>query len=211
MQKVLLTVDKISTKVGQLFAWLIVSLTVLMVGEIVSRRFFDAPHAWAFDAQIQMYGAMFMMAGAYTLSKAGHVRGDVLYGFFPPRLQAALDLTLFIFFFLPGTVALAYAGYIYAGESWAIRERSSIMVDGPYIFPFKTCIPLAGAMLLVQGLVEIIRCVLCLKTGEWPSRKEDVVEVDIEKLKEMVHVKDEDIAALDELVVKQEQKKGGSR
>ena len=106
MQRILLTIDKISTWVGQLFAWLIVSLTALMVWEIMSRRFFDAPHAWAFDAQIQMYGVLFMMGGAYTLSKAGHVRGDVLYGFFTPRVQATLDLTLYIFFFLPGAVAL---------------------------------------------------------------------------------------------------------
>ncbi|HZY04192.1 MAG TPA: TRAP transporter small permease subunit, partial [Anaeromyxobacteraceae bacterium] len=152
-------------------------------------------------------GTMFMMAGAYTLSKAGHVRGDVLYGFFPPRVQAGLDLTLYLVFFLPGAVALAYAGYIYAGESWAIRERSGIMAEGPFIYPFKTFIPIAGALLLVQGLAEIARCVICLKTGEWPSRKEDVEEVDVDKLKEMVHVKDEDIAALDRLVVERETEK----
>ncbi|MBI5069300.1 MAG: TRAP transporter small permease subunit [Deltaproteobacteria bacterium] len=204
MQKILLTIDKISTRIGQLFSWLIVGLTALMVWEIMSRRFFDAPHAWSFDAQIQMYGIMFMMAGAYTLSKAGHVRGDVLYGFFSPRVQAGLDLTLYIFFFLPGAVALAYAGYIYAGESWAIRERSGIMAEGPFIYPFKTFIPFAGALLLVQGVAEIARCVICLRSGEWPSRKEDVVEVDVDKLKAMVNVKDEDIAALDQYVVKKE-------
>lgn len=207
MQKVLLAVDKLSTKVGQAFSWLIVGLTVLMVWEIMSRRFFDAPHAWAFDAQIQLYGTMFMLAGAYTLAKAGHVRGDVLYGFFSPRVQAGLDLVLYVFFFLPGIVALAYAGFTYAGESWAIRERSGIMADGPFIYPFKTVIPFAGALLLVQGLVEIARCVICLKTGEWPSRKEDVVEVDVDKLKEMVHVKDEDIAKLDTFVAP----KGGAQ
>ncbi len=202
MQKVLLAVDKVSTRIGQAFSWLILGLTVLMVWEIVSRRFFDAPHAWAFDAQIQLYGTMFMMAGAYTLAKAGHVRGDVLYGFLPPRVQAGLDLTLYVVFFLPGIIALAYAGWTFAGESWAIRERSGIMADGPFIYPFKTVIPFAGALLLVQGVVEIVRCIICLRTGEWPSRKEDVVEVDVEKLKEMVHVKDADIAALDEIVVK---------
>lgn len=203
MQKVLLAVDKVSTRIGQAFSWLILGLTVLMVWEIVSRRFFDAPHAWAFDAQIQLYGTMFMMAGAYTLAKAGHVRGDVLYGFLTPRVQAGLDLTLYVVFFLPGIIALAYAGWTFAGESWAIRERSGIMADGPFIYPFKTVIPFAGALLLVQGVVEIARCIICLRTGEWPSRKEDVVEVDVEKLKEMVHVKDADIAALDEIVVKQ--------
>lgn len=208
MQKILLTIDKVSTGVGQLFSWLIIALTALVTWEIFSRRFFDAPHAWTFDAQIQMYGTLFMMAGAYTLSKAGHVRGDVLYGFFSPRVQAGLDLVLYLAFFVPGTVALAYAGYVYAGESWAIRERSGIMADGPYIYPFKTVIPVAGTLILVQGLAEIARCVICLRTGAWPSRKEDVVEVDVEKLKAQVHVRDEDIAALDELVVRKEREEG---
>ena len=111
-----------------------------------------------------------MMAGAYTLAKNGHVRGDVLYGFFPPRLQAGLDLTLYLLFFIPGVVAFLWAGYYYAGESWAIREGSNITADGPPYYPFKTVIPIAGAFLLVQGIVEIIRCVICLKQGDWPSR-----------------------------------------
>ena len=209
MQKILLFVDKISTFVGHLFSWLIVGLTLLITWEVLSRRFLDAPHAWVFDAQIQMYGMLFMMSGAYTLAKSGHVRGDVLYGFFAPRVQASIDLVLYLLFFLPGTVALAWAGYVYAGESWAIRERSNIMSDGPFIYPFKTVIPVAGALLLLQGLAEIVRCILCLRRGAWPSRTEDVEEVDVDKLKEMVHVKDEEIAKLDEFVVKQEQKETG--
>jgi TRAP-type mannitol/chloroaromatic compound transport system permease small subunit len=152
-----------------------------------------------------MYGTLFMMAGAYTLAKGGHVRGDVLYGFFTPRTQASLDLVLYILFFIPGVVALAYAGYIYAGESWAMNEHSNITSDGPPVYPFKTVIPVAGAFLLVQGIVEIIRCVICIREGEWPSRVADVQEVDVEKLKNMVHVKDEDIQKLDALVIKQEQ------
>jgi TRAP-type mannitol/chloroaromatic compound transport system permease small subunit len=160
----------------------------------------EHPHAWVFDGMIMLYGTLFMMAGAYTLSKNGHVRGDVLYGFFPPRLQAALDLTLYLLFFIPGVVALVWAGYRYAGESWAINEHSNITADGPPIYPFKTVIPVAGAFLLLQGLAEIARCILCLKAGEWPSREEDVEEVDVEKLKQMVHVKDEDIAQLDALL-----------
>ena len=208
MQRLLLTIDKISTRVGHLFSWLIVALTALMTWEIVSRKFFDAPHAWTFDGQIQLYGIMFMMAGAYTLAKSGHVRGDVLYGFFPPRVQASIDLVLFVFFFIPGTVALAYAGWIYASESWVIREHSSVMVDGPPIYTFKAFIPIAGGLLLLQGAAEIVRCVLCLKNGEWPSRQEDVEEVDIDKLKEMVHVKDEDIEKLDAYVLQQEKGAG---
>jgi TRAP-type mannitol/chloroaromatic compound transport system permease small subunit len=200
MQKLLLTVDRISTFAGKVFSWLIVSLTFLITYEVFSRYALDAPHPWAFDAMLMMYGTLFMMAGAYTLSKNGHVRGDVLYGFFPPRLQAALDLTLFIVFFLPGVIALCWAGYVYAGESWAIRELSNITSEGPPIYPFKTVIPVAGAFILLQGIVEMIRCVLCLKNGRWPSREWDVEEVDFDKLKEMVHVKDEDIAKLDRIV-----------
>jgi TRAP-type mannitol/chloroaromatic compound transport system permease small subunit len=164
----------------------------------------DAPRAWAFDFMIMMYGTLFMMAGAYTLAKNSHVRGDVLYGFFTPRVQATIDLTLYIVAFMPGVIALTYAGYFYAAESWAINEHSTITYEGPPVYPFKTVIPLAGAILLAQGIVEIIRCIICLKEGEWPSREADVEEVDVEKLKEMVHVKDEDIEKLDQYVVRQE-------
>ena len=204
MQKLLLFVDSISTWIGQAFSWLIVSLTFLITWEVFSRYALDHPHAWAFDVMIQMYGTLFMMSGAYTLAKAGHVRGDVLYGFFSPRTQASLDLLLYVLFFIPGVVALAWAGYTYASESWAIREYSSITSDGPPIYPFKTIIPLAGTILLIQGIVEIVRCIVCIKEGEWPSRVEDVEEVDVEKLREMVHVKAEDIADLDKYVVKPE-------
>ena len=201
MQKLLLTIDKISTIVGQAFSWFIVALTMMISWEVFSRYVLDNPHPWAFDVMIMMYGTVFMMAGAYTLSKNGHVRGDVLYGFFPPRLQAGLDLALYILFFIPGVFALAWAGYNFAAESWAINEHSNVTADGPPVYPFKTIIPFAGAFLLAQGVVEIIRCVLCLQTGEWPSRAEDVEEVDVGKLKEMVNVKDEDIAKLDAFVV----------
>jgi TRAP-type mannitol/chloroaromatic compound transport system permease small subunit len=207
MQKLLLTVDKISTFVGKTFSWLIMTLTFLVTWEVFSRYALNAPHAWAFDAMIMMYGTLFMMAGAYTLSKNGHVRGDVLYGFFPPRLQASIDLALYIGFFLPGAIALCWAGYKYAGESWAIREHSNITAEGPPIYPFKTVIPVAGFFLLLQGIVEIIRCIRCLKDGRWPLRLGDVEEVDVDKLKETLHVKDEDIEKLDELVTAKERDK----
>jgi TRAP-type mannitol/chloroaromatic compound transport system permease small subunit len=206
MQKLLLFVDRISTWVGQAFSWFIVALTVHISWEVFSRYVLDNPRAWAFDVMIMFYGTLFMMAGAYTLAKNGHVRGDVIYGFFSPRAQAAVDLTLYIVFFIPGVVALVWAGYTYAAESWSINEHSNITSEGPPVYPFKTVIPLAGAFVLMQGIVEIIRCILCLKHGEWPSREEDVVEVDVEKLKEELHVKDEDIQKLDQYVVKQERK-----
>jgi len=204
MQKILLTIDRISTFIGQAFSWLIVSLTFMITWEVVSRYAFDNPHPWAFDVMIMMYGTVFMMAGAYTLSKNGHVRGDVLYGFFSPRVQASLDLLLYFLFFIPGVFALAWAGYNFAGDAWAINEHSNVTADGPPVYPFKTILPVAGAFLLLQGVVEIIRCIICIRDGEWPSREQDVEEVDLKKLKEMVHVKDEDIAALDKFVVAQE-------
>lgn len=202
MQKTLLFVDKVSTWVGHAFSWFIVGLTLLVTWEVFSRYALDSPHAWAFDAMAMLYGSMFMMAGAYTLAKNGHVRGDVLYGFFRPRTQATIDLILYIVFFIPGVIALTYAGYYYAADSWRINEHSTITSEGPPIYPFKTVIPLAGAILLVQGIVEIIRCVICLKQGYWPSREADVEEVDVGKLKEELRVKDEDIEKLDVYVTK---------
>jgi len=207
MQKLLLFIDKLSTWVGQAFSFCIVVLTLHISWEVFSRYVLDAPRAWAFDFMIMMYGTLFMMAGAYTLSKNSHVRGDVLYGFFTPRVQAALDLTLYIVFFIPGVVALAWAGYNYAADSWAINEHSSITSEGPPVYPFKTVIPIAGTFLLLQGIVEIVRCIICLKQGEWPSRQIDVEEVDVDKLKKELHVKDEDIQKLDKYVIQQERHK----
>lgn len=205
MKKLLFTVDKVSTFVGRLFGWAIVGLTVLISWEVFSRYALDHPHAWVLDAQIMLYGVLFMMAGAYTLAHGGHVRGDVLYGFFEPRTQATIDLVLYIVFFVPGIFALTYAGWNYAGDSFAIRENTFSPEPLP-LYPFKYVIPVAGFFLLLQGLVEIIRCIICLRDGVWPSRVEDVEEVDVDKLMKMVDVKEEDIARLDEFAVKQEAK-----
>ena len=186
MQNLFLTVDKVSTFIGHCFSWLVVGLTALIGFEVFSRYVLNSPHAWAFDAQIMMYGTMFMMAGAYTLAKNGHVRGDILYGFLKPRTQAIFDLILYIVFFIPGVIALAYAGYGYAADSWRILEHSSITADGPPLYPFKTIIPIAGVVLLMQGIVEILRCIVCIREGDWPSREQDVEEVDVDALKAMV-------------------------
>jgi TRAP-type mannitol/chloroaromatic compound transport system permease small subunit len=204
MQKALLFVDKISTFVGHAFSFFAVALTLHVTWEVFRRYALDSPRAWAFDVMIYFYGTLFMMAGAYTLAKNGHVRGDVLYGFFRPRTQATIDLVLYVVFFLPGVFALTYAGYSYAMESWAINEHSTITYEGPPLYPFKMVIPIAGAFVLMQGIVEIVRCVICLKNGAWPSREADVEEVDVEKLKEELHVKDEDIQKLDEVIAKRD-------
>jgi TRAP-type mannitol/chloroaromatic compound transport system permease small subunit len=208
MQKLLLLVDKLSTRVGHAFSWLIIVMAGLIVWEVFYRYVMNRPHAWVFDAQIMMYGTLFMMCGAYTLAASGHVRGDVLYGFFRPRTQAAIDLVLYIVFFLPGIVALTWAGWTFAQEAMTIREQTFSAEPLP-LYPFKFVIPFAGGLLLLQGIVEIARCVLCLRQGEWPSRVEDVEEVDVDKLKQMVHVSDADIAAADAALARSET--GGAR
>jgi len=190
MMRFTLFADRLSAWFGKAFAWTIMIMSFGIGYEVVARKFFKAPTSWAFDVSYMMYGTLFMMAGAYTLSKNGHVRGDVLYGFFPPRLQAGLDLALYILFFFPGVIALCWAGYYYAAESFVIRETSSLTTDGPPLYPFKAIIPIAGITLLFQGFVEVVYCVACLKQGAWPRREKDVEEVDVDKLKGMVTADD---------------------
>ncbi len=205
MNTLILQVGRLTSRVGHIFGWSIVLLTLLISWEVFSRYVLNEPHPWVQDGQVMLYGILFMMAGAYTLASGGHVRGDVLYGFFTPRTQASIDLVLYILFFLPGIFALTYAGWFYAGESFAINEKT-FSPDPLPLWPFKYVIPMAGLALLLQGLVEIARCILCLRDGKWPARSGDVEEVDVDMLKHMVEVKDEDIAKLDEFVIRQETK-----
>ncbi len=186
MQRWLLCIDRISAFFGKAFAWLIVALTLLISAEVFSRYVLNSPNDWVWDTTYIMYGVLFMMAGAYTLSRNGHVRGDVLYGFFPVRVQAGLDLLLYFVFFIPGVVALVWAGTSFAETSWAIREHSSVTASGPPVYHFKTFIPIAGALLLLQGLAEIVRCVIALRSGAWPVRLHDVEEVDVDRLRRSV-------------------------
>lgn len=190
MQRFLIAVDRLSTAVGHAFSLLSIALALHVTWEVFRRYVLESPRAWAFDAMIMMYGTLFMMAGAYALARNAHVRGDILYGFFRPRTQATIDLVLYLLFFLPGVFALTWAGYFYAADSWRINEHSTITSEGPPIYPFKTVIPLAGALLLLQGLVEIVRCVLCLRRGSWPPRVGDIEEVDVEEMKKSVHAED---------------------
>ncbi len=205
MQKILLAVDKLSVGVGRACSWSIVVLTLLISVEVFSRYVLGRPHAWIYDAQLMLYGVLFMMAGAYTLAQSGHVRGDVLYSFFEPRTQAAIDLVLYVLFFIPGVFALTYAGWDFSAVAAAINETTFSNEPLP-LYPIKFVVPLAGFFLLLQGVVEILRCVQCLRDGRWPSRVADVQEVDVEKLKAQMHVRDEDIARLDEYVLRQEKK-----
>jgi TRAP-type mannitol/chloroaromatic compound transport system permease small subunit len=195
MQTLMMAVDRLTTFVGRFFAWAIAVLTLLVSWEVFSRYFLNHPHPWALDAQIMLYGTLFMMAGAYTLAHQGHVRGDVLYGNFTPRTQATIDLVLFVIFYLPGVVALTWAGWIYANESLAIRENT-FSPDPLPLYPFKFVIPVAGFLLLLQGVIEILRCVVCLRDGEWPMRQKDVEEIDVEELKAMVKDEVDELEAL---------------
>ncbi|QDM17435.1 TRAP transporter small permease subunit [Tardiphaga sp. vice304] len=192
-QRLLHTIDGISTFAGKAAAWLIMGLMTLVCVEVFKRYIMNMPTAWIFDASNMMYGSLFMLCGAYTLAQNGHVRGDFLYSSMRPRTQAALDLVLYIVFFLPGIAALAYAGWDYAGDSWRIREHSNVTADGPPVYHFKAMIPLAGALLLLQGAAEIMRAIICLRTGVWPSRLKDVSEIDVveEQLAASEHVDEE--------------------
>jgi TRAP-type mannitol/chloroaromatic compound transport system permease small subunit len=172
------TVDRFSTAVGKAFAWCILILTFGESYEVFVRYALNNPTTWAYDVSYNMYGALFFMAGAYTLARNGHVRGDVVYRLLRPRIQAAIDLTLYFAFFFPGVIALVYAGYDFASESWRYHEVS---IFSPYdipIFPLKTLIPAGGAMLLLQGVAEVVRCAICLHRGEWPPRLHDVEELE---------------------------------
>lgn len=171
--------DQVSTWVGKAMAWLIILLMLVVCAEVFKRYIMNMPTAWIFDATNMIYGTLFMMAGAYTLSQDGHVRGDFLYGKMKPRTQATFDLLLYVLFFLPGIGALVYAGWDYAHDSYVINEHSSITANGPAIWPFKFVIPLAGLLVLLQGIAEIVRCVVCLRTGEWPERLSDAEEIDV--------------------------------
>ena len=178
VQRFLYFIDGISTWVGKAAAWLIILLTTVVCVEVFKRYIMNMPTAWIFDADNIIYGTLFMLCGAYTLAQNAHVRGDFLYSSMRPRLQAGLDLALYVVFFLPGIAALIYAGADYAGDSWRIGEHS-VTANGPPIYHFKTVIPIAGALVMLQGIAEVVRCVVCLKTGEWPARLRDVAEIDV--------------------------------
>ncbi len=179
VQGVLHAIDGISTWVGKAAAWLIMILMTVVCVEVFKRYIMNAPTAWIFDLDNMLYGSLFMLCGAYTLAQNAHVRGDFLYSSMRPRTQAALDLLLYLVFFIPGIAALVFAGYYYAANSWRIAEHSNVTANGPPVYHFKSIIPIAGGLVMLQGVAEIMRAIVCLKTGEWPSRLHDVAETDV--------------------------------
>ena len=178
-ERLIRIVDLISYWSGKAFAWLIVALTFVVSIEVFKRYILNAPTAWIFDFNNMLYGTLFMICGAYTLAAAGHVRADFIYGSMRPRAQAALDLLLYVVFFIPCMLGLIYAGSGFAADSWRIGEHSTVTAEGPPVYHFKTVIPIAGVLVMLQGLAEMVRCVVCLRTGVWPPRLEDVEEIDV--------------------------------
>ena len=171
-------VDRITAWAGKAFAWCILLLTFGVSYEVFVRYILRDPTSWAFDISYMMYGALFMMAGAYTLARDGHVRGDVLYRLWKPKRQAIIELVLYFLFFFPGILAFIFAGIDYANESWFYKEVSVMSPANVPIFQFKTIIPIAGALLFLQGIAQVCRCIVCLRTGEWPTHLEDVEEME---------------------------------
>jgi TRAP-type mannitol/chloroaromatic compound transport system permease small subunit len=178
MNRFLFFIDSLSTWVGKAFAWLILVLTLGISYEVLVRYAFRAPTTWAFDFSYINYGAMFLMAGAYALSRNGHVRADVLYRLWRPRAQASMDLLLYFLFFFPAVAAWIYAGWNYAKFSVQFREVSIFSPAGIPVFPLKALIPITGVLLLFQGIAEVIRCVICIREGKWPQRLHDVEETE---------------------------------
>jgi TRAP-type mannitol/chloroaromatic compound transport system permease small subunit len=183
-ERLLYVVDGLSSAVGKTFGWCIVILTFTTSYEVFARYMFGAPTDWAFDASYILYGTLFMMAGAYGLSRNGHVRGDFLYRAWPARRQAMMDLVLYFLFFFPGMLAFIYAGFRFAELSRRMNEHSSASPNGPIVWPFKWLIPIVGGLMVLQGVVEVIRCIMAIRTGEWPQRLHDVEELEKVMLQE---------------------------
>lgn len=178
IEKFIKTIDLLSKSVGHAFAWCIVILTLGVSFEVFVRYVLRDPTSWAFDFSFILYGALFLMAGPYTLSRNGHVRGDIFFRMWPTRVQAGLEMVLYFLFFFPGVLALVYSGWIYSHESFMIKEVSVNSPVGVPIWPLKMLIPVAGVLLTLQGLAEVLRCVLCLRNGQWPARLHDVEELE---------------------------------
>ena len=170
--------DHLSAFFAKTFGWLIVLMTFGMSYEVLVRYAFNAPTPWALDVSFIMYGTLFMMGGAYTLSRGGHVRGDFVYRTWKPRTQAMMDLLLYIIFFFPGILALVITGYKYSSRSWGYAEVSINSPAGIPIYQFKTVIVVAGILLLIQGLAEVFRCIICIRQGYWLQAEDDVEETE---------------------------------
>jgi TRAP-type mannitol/chloroaromatic compound transport system permease small subunit len=177
-------IDQLSRFVGHAFAWFIVILMLGTSYEVFVRYALNAPTSWAFDFSYILYGGLFFMAGAYTLSRGGHVRADMFSRLWPDRVQASVELVLYITCFFPGVLAMSIAGWHYASDSFRMREMSINSPIGIPVWQIKMMIPFGAALLSLQGLAEVLRCILCLREGQWPARLHDAEELELQIIKE---------------------------
>jgi len=197
-ERVIHLIDGLNSAVGKTYGWSIVVLTFTTSYEVFSRYIFGAPTEWAFDASYMLYGTLFMMAGAYALARNAHVRGDFIYRAWSPRKQAMMDMVLYFLFFFPGMIAFVYAGFGFAELSRRMNEHSSASPNGPIVWPFKWLIVIVGILMVVQGAVEVARCIMCIRSGEWPPRLHDVEELEKVMLEDAEKKKQAEMTAAEE-------------
>ena len=207
MESYILFADKVSAWFGKAFAWCILVMTFGVGYEVFVRYVLRDPTSWAFDISYMMYGALFMMGGAYTLSRGGHVRGDFIYRLWSPRTQAKVELVLYFIFFFPGVLELIFAGWKYSSRSWRYFEVSVMSPANVPIFQFKTIITAAGILLLIQGIAQVFRCIICIRENEWPKHMEDIEELEDKLLQEHEReILDHGSEAVDVIAPEQENK-----
>ncbi|HVL59083.1 MAG TPA: TRAP transporter small permease subunit [Burkholderiaceae bacterium] len=178
MRSFITGIDQLSKMVGHAFAWCIIILTLGTSYEVFMRYLLNDPTSWAFDMSYVLYGALFMMAGPYTLSRNAHVRADIFYRLWKPVTQARLEFVLYFLFYFPGVLALVFYGYSYGADAMRVREASVYSPVGLPVWPLKMLIPIAGVLLTLQGIAEVLRCVICMREGQWPPRLHDVEELE---------------------------------
>ncbi len=184
MDRLLEFINTLSTWVGKAFGWSILILTFGVSYEVFMRYGLNSPTTWSYDIMYMMYGALFLMAGPYTVSRDAMVRGDFIYRLWRPRTQAIVDLILYLLFYFPGVTALIYAGYHFAYLAWRFGETSIFSPIAIPIYPMKMLIPTAGVLLFLQGIFEVVRCIRCIRDGAWPPRPHDVEELEAKILQE---------------------------
>jgi TRAP-type mannitol/chloroaromatic compound transport system permease small subunit len=168
-QALVVTVRLIDTTIGEwsgrLFCWLVVPLIAGLTYEVFVRYLFHAPTLWAYDVAYMLYGSHFMLGAAYTLYKAGHIRTDFFFANWSTRTRGWIDTVSYLFFFFPGMIALFLFGFEEARQSWSTLETSDASPWRPPLYPFKTVIPVTGALLFLQGVSEFLKSAYAARTG----------------------------------------------
>lgn len=162
--------DQINLWAGKIIGWLIIPMVLSLVYEVVARYVFNAPTIWAYDMTYMLYGTFFMVGAGYTLMRGGHIRTDMLYAAWSPRTQGAVDAACYVLFFFPAIIAFLWVTWPYFLGSFLRGERVVSSPWMPVIYPLKFMMPLTCALLLVQGIAELLRSVHAMRTGLWLPR-----------------------------------------